>query len=216
MKNKLLSSFHRHLPAPGLLLGCALLLGASASGQNLLKNGDFESPFDPWDPTGLTGGNTNWTLVYVSGGPGDFAMHDRSTYASRHAANGPNGHGANLRPSTEWWCHAYFTQTVSNLTAGASYVLSGYVNSVWGKDNGNLHVYAELLGGPSGTTSAVTPDIVSNSWSYVYSVTNTASSSGTVVVRLHENKGAMANDGIGTEKYFGMDAFFDDFTLTAQ
>ena len=212
MKTKFLSSFRCPLPAPGLLLGCALLLGASASAQNLLKNGDFESPLDPWDPTGLTGGKTNWTLVYWpgSGGPGDFAMHDRSNNASRH---GPTGHGANLRPRTENWCHAYFTQTVSGLTSGASYVVSGYVNSVWGDANAGLHIYIEALGGLG---SVVTPDIISNSWNYVYSVTNTASSSGTIEVRLHENKQHMVNDGPGTEKYFGMDAFFDDFTMTAQ
>ena len=213
MKIKFLSSFRCPLPTPGLLLGCALLLGVSASAQNLLKNGDFESPFDPWDPTGLTGGKTNWTVVYVSGGPGDFAMHDRSTYASR---NGPNGHGANLRPSNEHWNHAYFTQPVSNLTAGASYVVDGYINAVWGKSNGGMHIYAEMLGGPDGTTSVVTPDIWNNAWTNHVWLTNTASSGGTIVVRLHENKGAMVNDGIGTEKYFGMDAFFDDFTMTAQ
>lgn len=139
-------------------------------------------------------------------------MHDRSTMASR---NGPNGHGAHLRPSTEHWCHAFFTQTVSNLTPGAGYIVNGYVNSVWGKANGNLHVYFEMLGGPSGTTSVVTPDIYTNAW-ILYSLTNTASSGGTITVRLHLNKGAMANDGIGTEKYFGCDAMFDDFTMTAQ
>ena len=71
MKNKFLSSPRYQLAARGLLLGCAWLLLGSASAQNLLKNPGFESPLDPWDPLGLSGGKTNWTLVYVDGGPGD-------------------------------------------------------------------------------------------------------------------------------------------------
>ena len=213
MKTKFLSSFRRSLAAPGALLGCALLLCGSASAQNFLKNGDFETPLDPWDPTGLSGGKTNWTLVYASGGPGDFAVKDRTTDSSRH---GSNGHGVHFRPRTDWWCHAYFTQTVSNLTAGANYIVSGYMNRVY--QLGALDIYFEALGGPSGTTSvSVHTPYQSNTGWVQYFVTNTASSTGTLTVRLHMNKAQTAwAPNPGEEKYWYTDGMFDDFSMTAQ
>jgi hypothetical protein len=198
------------LAAPCLLLGCACLLLSSANAQNLLRNGDFESPLDPWDPTGLSGGKTNWTLVYAfgNGGPGTFAMKDRSTESSRHGAS---GHGVHLRPTTENWCHAYFTQTVTNLIANAQYVVSGLVNI--GYLNNKFHVYIETLGGPSGTTSVSTPDVAVTGWSTNY-VTNTASAGGTLEVRLHLSKQSMTPALPGVAKYYLCDARFDDLTLT--
>jgi hypothetical protein len=212
MKNMFFSSSRYQLAAWGLSLGCALVLCASASAQNLLKNGDFESPLDPWDPTGLSGGKTNWTLVYASGGPGSFAMKvkDRSTESSH---NGASGHGAHLRPTTEMWCHAYFTQTVSNLTANATYVVSGWINISY--LNAKFRVYMETLGGSGGTTIIPSPDVSAKNW-IKYSVTNTASAAGTLEVRLHLNKGEQTRAMPGVAKYKLCDARFDDFTLTAQ
>jgi hypothetical protein len=205
MKNKLLSSFRCPIAAPRFLLGCALLLGASASAQ-LLKNGDFESPLDPWDPAGLSGGQTNWTLVYASGGPGDFALHERTAQASRHE---PNGNGAQLRPKTDFWCGAYFKQTVSNLTPGNSYVVSGYINTLWSSPK--LDVYIETVGG-----STVRSPTAATKWN-LYSVTNTASSGGTLEVRLRLDKQPTVwCPAVGQEKYWTTDAMFDDFTMTAQ
>jgi hypothetical protein len=210
MKNMLLSSSRYRLAARGILLACALVLCAAASAQNLLKNGDFESPLDPWDPTGLSGGKTNWTLVYVSGGPGSFAMKDRSTESSH---NGANGHGAHLRPTTEMWCHAYFTQTVSNLTANSNYVVSGYINISY--LNAKFRVYFDTLGGPGGTTVVASPDVSAKNW-IQYRVTNTASATGKLEVRLHLNKDVQTRALPGVAKYKLCDARFDDFTLTAQ
>ena len=100
MKTTSLISLCSQRAARGVVLGCASLLVMTTSAQNLLKNGDFESPLDPWDPTGLTGGKTNWALVYdpTSGGPGTFAMKGRSTESSH---NGATQHGVHLRPTTE-------------------------------------------------------------------------------------------------------------------
>jgi hypothetical protein len=190
-----------------LLLACVCLVLSSAGAQ--LRNPSFESPLDPWDPTGLTGGRTNWVIVYESGGPGDFAMHDRST----ESAHGSAGHGVHLRPSTEWWCHAYFTQTVTNLVQNGSYVLTGWIN----KDyiNAKDHTYIELIGGSGGTTSVVSPDVSAVDW-IQYSVTNTASSTGTLIIRLHESKQQMPLSLPGLAKYLSCNSRFDEFTLTLQ
>jgi hypothetical protein len=209
MKNKILSASRWELAARGLLLGWACLLLSSASAQNLLKNPGFESPLDPWDPLAQSGGKTNWTVGYASGGPGDFAMKDRSKVAAHSGSRG--GH---LRPVTECWCHAYFTQTVSNLTANASYVLSGWVNLNF-LDNGKDHIYIELLGGPTGTTSVVSPDADVEGW-LQHSVTNTASAAGTLEVRLHSDKQKVPNKLPGLAMYYLFDAYYDDFSLTPE
>ena len=208
MKNMFLSSSRYQRAARGLLLGCAFLLVASASAQNRLQNPGFESPLDPWDPLGLSGGKTNWTVVFVSGGPGSFAMNDRSTESARSG-----GRGAHFRQRTESWCHAYFTQTVSNLTAGANYIVSGYINISWVSPK--LRVYFESLGGAVGTTSVVSPDVAATGW-IQYSVTNTASASGKLEVRLHSDKQQTVSGGPGLAKFVLTDARFDDFSLTPQ
>lgn len=206
MKKKLLFRSCRQFGARVLLLGCAMLLCHLAGAQERLKNPGFESPLDPYDPTGLTGGKTNWTIVYVNGTQGDFAMHGRSTEASRTSG----GHGAHLRPNTEYATHAYFTQTVTNLTAGDSYVLSGYMHK--GFDNSNLSVYFEAIGGSDGATSVQSPEATTDRTQYF--VTNTASPSGQIEVRLRLVKNKMTSDGPGLAKFIKSSAWFDDFSLT--
>ena len=210
MRNKLLSSSRYQLALLGFLLGSILMLAGSARAQNLLKNGDFESPIDPWDPSGLTGGKTNWTIVYASGGPGDFTMKDRSTEASH---NGYSQHGAHLRPASEFWCTAYFTQTVTNLVPGDTYIVTGWINKSF--INGNDHTYIETVGGPSGTTSVVSPDVSAKNW-IQYSVTNTASYAGKMEVRLVERKQKMTLASAGVAKYKQCDNRFDDISLVHQ
>jgi hypothetical protein len=209
MKNKFLSSPRYQLAARGLLLGCAWLLLGSASAQNLLKNPGFESPLDPWDPLGLSGGKTNWTLVYALGGPGDWAIKDRTRVAGLSSSI-----GASLRPATEQATHAYYTQTVSNLTANANYVVSGSINLTF-IGNGKDHVYIETLGGPAGTTSVVSPDVSATGW-IQYSVTNAATPAGTLEVRIHSNKETTPPKLPGLALYLLFDAFFDNFSLTPQ
>jgi hypothetical protein len=208
MKINFLSSSRGQIAACRLLLAGVLLVAGSVHAQNLLKNGDFESPLDPWDPTGLTGGKTNWTLVYVSGGPGDFVMKDRSTEASH---NGYTEHGVHLRPASEWWCHAYFTQTVTNLMPGSNYVCTGWINKRY--LNVKDHTYIELLGGSDGTVSVVSLDVSVDKW-HQYWVTNTASATGKIEVRLHESKQQMPLSLPGVAKYKQCDSRFDDFSLT--
>jgi hypothetical protein len=209
MNNKLYCSSRSQLLVLGLWLGCAVLFANSACAQNLLANPSFESPLDPWDPAGLTGGKTNWTLVYVSGGPGDFTMKDRST----ESAHTSGGHGVHFRPASEWWCHAYFTQTVTNLTPGAAYILTGWMNKSY--INSKDHTYIELLGGSAGTTSVVSPDVTATGW-IQYSVTNTASAAGKIEIRLHENKQQMPLSLPGLAKYKQCDSRFDEYSLAHQ
>jgi hypothetical protein len=208
MKNESPLSRRYELTALGLLLGCGWLLLASANAQTL-RNPGFESPLDPWDPLGLSGGKTNWTLVYARGGPGDFAMKDRSR-ASAHSGS----LGAHFRPATEWTNSAYFTQTVSNLTANASYVVSGWIKLTFVQ--AKFHVYIETLGGPAGTTSAVSaPPTTEGSW-IQYSVTNTASTAGTLEVRLHADKETTPLKDAGLALFNVLEAYFDDFSLAPQ
>jgi hypothetical protein len=112
MKNTFSRSKSRYqLTARGVLLGFACLLCASASAQNLLKNGDFEQPLGP----------ANWTVMYLHGGPSDWEIKGRSRKGSLHAA----WFGGYFRPITLKMAHACFAQTVTNLTPGHSYTLGG-------------------------------------------------------------------------------------------
>lgn len=216
MKNKFLSSFRCPLAALRLLFGCVLLLGASASAQNLLVNGDFESPLTPWNPArGVSSVTNNWTLAYPSGGPGDFSIHDRTTFASRNCPSGgvDCGYGVHLRPKTDWWCHAYFTQTVTNLNPSANYYVTGYMNRFYGVSA--LDIYVEVVGATD--NSVHTPKSNQTGWVQYFVSNNIPTVSGTLEVRLQLNKSATAwSPSAGAEKYWNTDAMFDDFTLAPQ
>ncbi len=117
MKTIFLTSFRYQHWAATFCLGLAVFLCASAPAQELLKNGNFESPFPVSDPT------DGWTVVFpggADGGPADWAIAGQSTEAS----GGGSGRGAHLRPNNWGTVHAYFRQVVTNLTEGASYTLN--------------------------------------------------------------------------------------------
>jgi len=133
----------------GVALGIGLFACLSVRAQNLLQNPEFELPLGP----------TNWTVGYIRGGPPDFEIRDRTTRGSRSWASGD--FGAQFRPFHNKLAHAYFTQTVTNLTPGHFYTVSGYMSEGWwsdppagqvydpgrdGKRNQFL-VYIEALGG---------------------------------------------------------------------
>lgn len=192
--------FRSLLAGRGFLLGLAFLVCGSAGAQELLKNGDFESPFPGSDPTG------NWTVVYVDGGPGDFAIAGPSTEA--HAGKG--AFGAHLRPNNFNSAHAYFKQIVTNLTPGATYTLTaqrmqaGFQKYVGGR----LRVYACLV---SGSSSNV---VFGNGTSAgPYSLTITASASRQIEVQLHLWKACMSNESSNDMKHTKCSGWFDDFSL---
>jgi hypothetical protein len=142
------------LPIQTLLLGVGLLMGVSASAQNLLKNGDFEQRLGP----------TNWTVGYLHGGESDFEIQNRIRGASLYSqGSATKFFGGGFRPLTIKLAHAYFTQTVSNLTPSHVYQFVGNMREDWWKGTGwdysnpdnpvpnNLthkyRVYMELIGG---------------------------------------------------------------------
>ncbi len=120
------------------VLGVSLLLCNSAGAQNLLKNGDFEQPLGP----------TNWTVLYLHGGPDDWEIKDRSRGGSRRAA----WYGGYFRVINQKLTHACFAQTVTNLTPGHAYNFVGHMKEDWWKGIGDPKrdrylVYMELIGG---------------------------------------------------------------------
>jgi len=214
MKRKLVLPSHYHLAAGALCSIATLLIGFSACAQNLLINGDFEFPL-----------GTNWTVVYGTdntsappyqayGGPGDFAIADRTTFASRSAG----GMGAHLRSNNDGQMHAYFKQAVSGLTPGANYTLSGWMKYYQAgfKLNHKVRIYFEAVGG-LGTNSTIDisanddPDNQTNLVYHQYFVTNTADAGGRIEVRLHLDK---IEETICCDKQYIFNGLWDDMVLT--
>jgi hypothetical protein len=154
MKNMFLTSSRCPIQTPRILLSLGLLLCVSASAQNLLKNGDFEQRLGP----------TNWTVGYLHGGESDFEIQNRIRGASLYSqGSATKFYGGGFRPLTTKLAHAYFTQTVSNLTPSHVYQFVGNMRTDWWKGTGwdyenpanpvpnNLtnkkRIYMELIGG---------------------------------------------------------------------
>lgn len=206
MKNRFTFPLGRQLLLEALLLGLALL-SYSASAQNLLKNGDFESPLPVSNPT------AGWAIEYppTEGGPADWAIAGQTTEARRCC----NGRGAHLRPNNSGTVHAYFKQVVTNLTEGASYTLTiqrmrGYFENYLG--NGTDGIQRIYMSAVSGSSSNVA---FGNSFSNgPYSVTITCDASRQIEVQLHNWKRYMSNEGAEDMKHAKCSAWFDDISLT--
>jgi len=181
-----------------------LLLVASVNAQELLKNGDFESPFPVSDPT------AGWAVVFPGGPDGDYAdwaIAGRTLAASRVAG----GHGAHLRPNNSGTVHAYFQQVVTNLTEGAPYTLSIHKmragTGVY--DVEKLRVYMAAVSGSS--SNAVFGNAYTDG---PYSLTVTCSASRQIEVQLHNWKRWMDNESVEDMKHAKCSAWFDDCSLT--
>jgi hypothetical protein len=211
-----------------MTLGLGLLLCGGAGAQNLLKNPDFEYPLGP----------TNWMVGHIRGGPSDFEIRDRTTAASRGWSYGD--FGAEFRPFHNKLAHAYFTQTVSNLTAGQVYTFSGQMQEDWwsapsgtnaydpvsnGKRNSFL-VYMEVIGGqgtpmPDGRRSLLATNptpaytnadvaVYATDTWCQYRAQQTPASNRTIEIRLHLDK-------LSWELTYYlpvMNAYFDVMSLT--
>jgi len=197
-----------HGPATGVMvLGLVILLGNCARGQNLLKNGDFESPFPVEDPT------VGWAVVFPGGADGDYtdwAIAGRTRAASRVAG----GHGAHLRPNNWGTVHAYFTQVVTNLTPGRVYrldILKMRSNFKY-TDEGTSplqKVYAALVSGSS--SNAVHGYSTNNG---PYTLTITCAPTRRIEAQLHNWKRYMVNESAEDMKHAKCSAWFDDVSLT--
>jgi hypothetical protein len=140
MKYTLLLTITRyHRTVQALLIGLASVFCISSNAADLLKNGNFEQPI----------GSTNWTILYLHGGPDDWEVKDRTRCASLHAA----WFGGHFRPITTKMAHVCYVQTVSNLTANHAYYFGGAMKhdrSNYGADDlfrTTFRVYMEAIGG---------------------------------------------------------------------
>jgi hypothetical protein len=203
-QNMFLRSSSYRAVAWGWFLGLACLLGVSAGAQELLKNGNFEAPFPVSDPT------AGWALVYVDGGPGDFAIAGQTTEAS--TAKG--GRGAHLRPNNYNYAHAYFKQIVNTgITNGGRYTLSIQKMLAGFKyaDEGPPYKLRVYMCAISGTSS----NAVSGSTTNIpYSLIVTGSPSRQIEVQLHMAKDWMAAEVANDMKHAKCSGWFDDISLT--
>ena len=216
------------LAVHGLLLSCSLFLHGSINAQNLLKNPEFESPLGP----------TNWTVGYIRGGPPDFEIRDRTTAASRGWSYG--NFGAEFRPMHNKLAHAYFTQTVTNLSTNQFYTVSGWMKEDWWSPPSGTNaydpyangvrdaflVYIEAIGGlgsntPDGRFSLKATNsapVYTNADVAVYatdtwcqySVRQKPDTNGRIEVRLHLDKLSWEL----TYYLYVMNAYFDSISLT--
>lgn len=218
MKSKSLLASPNRIATQALLLGCTLLAWCSYGAQNRVKNPDFEEELGP----------NNWTVVYtgvsnaatgspLECGPADFAIRGRTRLAHHDLVTGMwdgapnywNKFGGCFMAGHDWLMHAYFTQVVTNLTPLAPYTVSARMGFVedW---SSKVQVYMEVLGGAAGNISRKTPYVTAfihnNPLDYArYAVTNSASTSGQLEIRLHYNK----NAATAAQKWRNMDVVYD-------
>jgi len=220
MKSKLFSPYQDAVR--GLVLGLTLFATVLASAQNFVMNPDFEEPLG-------TNPSNNWTVVYDNCGPFDFLIAGRSTLAHKNlvldAWDGHDGLG------NDWsklgghfavnYCnampHAYFRQVITGLPPLSTYVCSAWMVQYTRNDNWlNLaQVYMEVLGGAAGNVSTKTPYVTANAnnnpqgWQR-YVLTNTASVSGKIEIRLHYK---IVDTTAQIWEYRNMNAFYDHVSV---
>jgi hypothetical protein len=231
MKKKIMKSIlscHCRVTAQGLLFGFALLAAGSAGAQNFVKNPDFEEELGP----------DNWTIVFAPvtdstlngngtiAGTNDFLVAGRTTMAHKDmvpgAWDGNDGQntnswskfGGHFAPNHTWVMHAYFKQVVTNLAPLQQYRVSVWMTQFGGHVEA-AQVYMEVLGGAAGNVSRKTPYVSENAqgnpaaWQ-MYVITNTASTSGQLEIRLHYNKWKPVGDGDSNYwEYRNQNAYYD-------
>src|ERR1043165_3401504 len=228
----------------GLLLCSCFLIGGAGGAPNLVYNPGVESPIGaqanrealgganfPLSTT--TGGDmfnpawkstNNWKIAYPFGGPDDFELKDRcSTWHN-------GSWSARFRPAHDKLAHAYYTQTITNLQAGHSYTVSGYMKedrwkSVTDPLRNEMKVYIEAVGGQGDPTvdgrasvfliatdqsNLDAPYIYPNlSW-LLFSNPQPPAADGTIEIRLHYFKCGW----VLWDKLELMGGYFDDIMLT--
>ncbi len=221
MKRNPLSLPYRRIAFQALLLGVGMLIGASAGAQNLLKNGNFDdAPLGP----------TNWMVLYLVGGPESWEIKGRATPSGPHHSSFYDGM---FRPIDQKLAHVCFAQTVTNLTAGYSYAVSGLMREDWWKGigdakRGKYQVYIEAIGGqgdptPDGRASVkcVATDQSNLDAPYTFPNTDwltftnrqTPDANRKIEIRLHYDM--TSSDGtVEWDKCWLMAGYFDAISLT--
>jgi hypothetical protein len=198
MKSKFQSFWRSNMAAFAVAIGAVIFGGLPADAQNPVVNGNFENPI-------VFGGTTNWEVVYVGSCAGDFAVKSRITEA-RH---GTTGYGAGFKPQNEGLMHAYLKQTVSDLTPNGVYAITNWMcfpgdpGDAW---HPKVHIYMETVG----VGNVRTADVINNVYQQ-FVLTNTATASGEIEIRLHFKK-----DGFTTgtpPKWTYMHSWFDDVSM---
>jgi len=222
VKTQLCSKSGLGLTIQGLVISVGFIFcGHLSAATNLLNNAGFESPL----------GTTNWTIGYLWGGPADFEIKGRTTQASRSWNSGD--FGLHLRPAASKLCHAYFTQTVSNLTANHAYNVSGYMREDWWYNpvdkafRDKYLVYIEAIGGQGDpttdgrfkmiATNNLDPDSnIDAPYAYptdiwrMFTTKQKPDTNGTIEIRLHLNKVGW----VTYDKLVVMNGYFDLLSLT--
>ncbi len=232
MKSKLPLSCRCPMAVWGLVLGVVLATWGTASAQNLVRNPDFELPLGPdnWTVVYTNVINSTSPNAPTGCGPLDFMIAGRTTMAHKDVVPGTwdgedrtgtnywSKFGGHFAPNHDWMMHAYFRQVISNLTPNATYNCSAWM-AFWGGDYlTRCSVYLEAIGGPNGLISHTVPTYPGNvlnlnpaegggpeAWQK-YAVTQTATPSGRMEIRLHLNCYA------GQAQYWGWrnyNAFYD-------
>jgi hypothetical protein len=211
----------------GLAFGLVFFLAASANAQsNSITNGDFEIQ------RGATNGVPYWTAGFLWGGPGDFEILDRTSYVQSNLGGYANYWSLGIRPATQKWCHAYFSQIVSNLTPNHAYTVSGYMyqerwKGVTDANRDEYLVYIEAIGGkgtntPDGRayvfaqTATQTDNVYGPRWFSPWNTswlqftnTQTPAADRTIEIRLHLSKIAFCT----SDKLSTMTGYFDNIQL---
>jgi len=228
MKSEFLSFLFNRTVVKAFLLEALFLLPVSAGAQNLLKNYNFEQTMGP----------TNWTVGYLFGGQSDFEIKTRIRGGSMYAqGSATKFFGACFRPLTLKLAHAYFSQTVSNLTPGHVYQFWGNMREDWWKAPDDalrekMLVYMEVIGGQGtplgdGRFSLIATNDFTDSGGntdtnidapYTYATgiwrpfltQQTPDADGRIEVRLHYNKVGYAI----YDKTWTSAAYYDDIYLT--
>jgi hypothetical protein len=219
-----------------LLLGLALLAAGLANAQNFVKNPDFEEPLGPdnwtivYAPVINSTVNGNGSLASRM----DFLVAGRTTMAHKDMVSGAwdgnyiqgtdntdcwSKFGGHFAPNHTWVMHAYFRQVVTNLAPFAQYAVTAWMVQYGGHEDA-AQVYMEAIGGAGGTVSRNTEYVTENAktggpaaWK-PYTVTNTASSSGQIEIRLHYNKKQAVGDADSNYwEYKNQNAFYDHVSV---
>jgi len=213
MKRNAVLSSRCQLATQGCLLILVLLTGVMVQAQptNYVRNPDFEKPLGP----------DNWQIVYVgASSESDFYLHGRTTLAHRDKVFGTwdgNYFGLHFRPYTDAPVEAYATQTVSNLTAGATYTVTAWMTQFQCDLVDKNQVYLQAIGATTAATDYVygythCGQTDTNGWRAL-SVNVPATANGTIEVRLRYKKVAST----ANQKWLSaLDAFYDEVSVTPQ
>ncbi len=176
------------IPKKSLLVVVVALATGSQVSANLLTNPGFEDPIGP-----------EWTFTIVSGPSVSWA----SGVSSAIVHSGLNSYYMAYGP-TNLTGEAYLQQSLTGLTPGDTYTVSGWLYFGWRADKDCASIQAE--GGGTPVQAPLKGANVVGSWQQ-YALFQTADAGGNLTVKLDLNK--YATTTIDKTAY----VYFDDMTV---